>query len=424
MSFKLIPLLLGAAFVALQPAWARDLPAASPEQAGMSSERLGRIGTWIKGEVERKKIPGAVVLVVRQGKVAYHEAFGVQDPATGTPMAKDSIFRIYSMTKPIATVAAMAAVEEGRLLLEAPVAAYIPAFKDMKVAVEKPGAAGAAPTVELVPAMRPITVQDLMRHTSGLTYGFFGNTAAKRAYIDGRINAEGDISNAEFADRLATMPLGFQPGSTWDYSYSTDVLGRVVEVVEGKKLGAVLQQRVYGPLGMTDTAFYVTDPARQRRLAEPFPDDRVIGTGVDFNDPRIERRAEPAGQGLTSTAMDYARFVQALLNGGQLEGQRVIGPATLAFMASDHLGSGIAKGNLYLPGAGYGFGLGFAVRTAAGESGYPSTVGEFYWGGAGGTYFWADPKQQLGVVFMMQSPKNRVPYRSILRNIVYGAIVQ
>src|SRR5690606_19831029 len=184
----------------------------------------------------------------------------------------DSIFRIYSMTKPIATVAAMSLVEEGRLMLEAPVAAYIPAFKDMKVAVERPDPAGGKPTVEMVPVRRPITVQDLMRHTSGLTYGFFGRSAAKQAYIDANISAEGDITNAEFAERIAAMPLGFQPGSTWDYSCSTDVLGRVVEVAGGKSLGEVLRERIFDPLQMGDTAFYVTDPARQTRVAEPFPD--------------------------------------------------------------------------------------------------------------------------------------------------------
>jgi len=420
----LLSMFLGAAFVAAPLAWSRDLPSAAPEEVGMSSERLARIGAWLKSEVEKKKIPGAVVLVARQGKVAYYESVGVQDPGTGAPMTKDSIFRIYSMTKPIATVAAMSLVEEGRLLLEAPVAAYIPAFKDMKVAVEKPDPAGGKPTVEMVPARRPITVQDLMRHTSGLTYGFFGRSAAKQAYLDAKISAGGDVPNAEFADRIAAMPLGYQPGSTWDYSYSTDVLGRVMEVVTGKPLGEVLRERVYAPLGMTDTAFYVTDPEKQKRLAEPFPDDRTIGAGTVFNDPRIAGRGESAGGGLTGTAMDYARFAQSLLNGGELDGKRIIGPATLAYMTSDHLGASISKGNLYLPGAGYGFGLGFAVRTAAGESAYPSSVGEYYWGGAGGTYFWADPKQQMLAVFMMQSPKNRVPYRSLLRNMVYASIVK
>jgi CubicO group peptidase (beta-lactamase class C family) len=292
----------------------------------------------------------------------------------------------------------------------------------MKLAVEKPNPAGGAPTVELVPAPRPMTVQDLMRHTSGLTYGFFGNTAAKRAYLEAKISFEGDVTNALFAESLAAMPLGFQPGSTWDYSYSTDILGRVIEVIEGKALGAVLQERVFAPLGMTDTAFYVTDPAKQKRIAEPLPDDRAIGVGVVFSEPRKAEKAESGGGGLTGTTMDYARFLQMLLSGGALEGKRLLGPATIAYMASDHLGAGIAKGSLYLPGAGYGFGLGFAVRTAAGESGYPSSVGEYYWGGAGGTYFWVDPKQDMFVVFMMQSAKNRLPYRSILRNMVYAAI--
>lgn len=402
---------------------AQDLPSARPEQVGLSSERLAKIGAWMKSEIDAKKVPGAVLLVARQGKVAYFEAMGVQDPGTGAPMAKDSIFRIYSMTKPIATVAAMAQAEDGRLLLEMPIAAYMPAFKDMKVAVEKPNPAGGAPVVDLVPAARPISVQDLMRHTSGLTYGFFGNSAAKRAYLEAKISAEGDITNAAFVDRIAAMPLGFQPGSTWDYSYSTDVLGRVIEIVDGgKKLSEVLEARVFGPLGMKDTAFYVTDPAKQKRIAEPFPDDRAVGVGVVFNDPRIAKPAEPAGQGLTGTAMDYARFLQMLLNGGTLDGKRVLGRATVAYMASDHLGTAVARTPLYLPGAGYGFGLGFAVRTATGESAYNSTLGEIYWGGAGGTYFWVDPKQDMFVVFMMQSPKNRVLYRSILRNMVYAAL--
>jgi CubicO group peptidase (beta-lactamase class C family) len=414
--------LVGAALVVSSFAWAQDLPSAKPEDVGMSSARLARVSAWLKSEIDKKKIPGAVVLVARHGKVAHYDALGVQDVATGAPMAKDSIFRIYSMTKPITTVAAMQLVEEGRLMLETPVAAFIPAFKDMKLAVEKPNPAGGAPTVELVPAPRPMTVQDLMRHTSGLTYGFFGNTAAKRAYLEAKISFEGDVTNALFAESLAAMPLGFQPGSTWDYSYSTDILGRVIEVIEGKALGAVLQERVFAPLGMTDTAFYVTDPAKQKRIAEPLPDDRAIGVGVVFSEPRKAEKAESGGGGLTGTTMDYARFLQMLLSGGALEGKRLLGPATIAYMASDHLGAGIAKGSLYLPGAGYGFGLGFAVRTAAGESGYPSSVGEYYWGGAGGTYFWVDPKQDMFVVFMMQSAKNRLPYRSILRNMVYAAI--
>lgn len=402
------------------PAGAFEAKTVAPADVALSAERLGRIGDWLKRDIAAKKIPGAVVLVARGGKIAYFDAFGVQDPATGAAMAKDSLFRIYSMTKPITTVAAMMLVEEGRLPLETPLAALIPAFKNMKVAVEKPGADGAPAQVDMVPAARPITVQDLMRHTSGLTYGFFGDSAAKRAYVAAKIDA-GAVSSAEFVEAIAKMPLGFQPGSTWDYSYSTDVLGRVVEIVSGKSLGTFFKERILDPLGMTDTAFYVTDPAKQPRIAEPLPDDRAIGT-IDMFDPRIKRDAEPGGQGLVGTASDYARFLQMLLNGGELDGKRYLSPETLAFMTSDHLGPAVDRGKLYLPGPGYSFGLGFAVRMEEGLAAFPSNRGEYYWGGAGGTYFWVDPKADMFVVFMMQSPKQRLPYRSILRNIIYGAI--
>ena len=403
------------------PAHAFETKTAAPAEVALSAERLDRLGSWLKGEVAAKKIPGAVVIVSRHGKIAYSESFGVQDPATGTAMAKDSLFRIYSMTKPITAVAAMMLVEEGKLMLETPLSTLIPAFKDMKVAVEKPGTDGAPTQVEMVPAARQIAVQDLMRHTSGLTYGFFGDSAAKRAYTAAKIDA-GTVSNAEFAENVAKMPLGFQPGSTWDYSYSTDILGRVVEIVSGKTLGAFFKERIFDPLGMTDTASYVTDPAKQGRIAEALPDDRSIGKDIDMSDPRIKRDAEPGGQGLTGSAPDYARFLQMLLNGGELDGKRYLSPETIAFMASDHLGPTVDRSKLYLPGPGYGFGLGFAVRTAEGLAAFPSNPGEYYWGGAAGTYFWVDPKADMFVVFMMQSPKQRVPYRSILRNIVYGAI--
>ena len=407
--------------IAYAPAHAFDTKTVAPADVALSAERLDRVGAWLKGEVAAKKIPGAVLMVSRHGKTAYFESFGVQDPATGAPMTKDSLFRIYSMTKPITTVAAMMLVEEGKLTLETPLSTLIPAFKDMKVAVEKPAVDGAPAQVEMVPAARQITIQDLMRHTSGLTYGFFGDSAAKRAYIGAKIDA-GTVSNAEFAENIAKMPLGFQPGSTWDYSYSTDLLGRVVEIVSGKPLGTFFKERIFDPLGMTDTAFYVTDAARQARMAEPLPDDRAIGKDVEMGDPRIKRDAEPGGQGLVGPASDYARFAQMLMNGGELDGKRYLSPETIAFMASDHLGPTVERGKLYLPGPGYSFGLGFAVRTGEGLSAFPSNPGEYYWGGAGGTYFWIDPKADLFVVFMMQSSKHRLPYRSILRNMVYGAI--
>ena len=402
-------------------ATARDLPVVKPESVGMSGERLARIGTWLKAEVAAGKIPGAVVLVARDGKVAYQETIGKLDPQKGAPMTSDAIFRIYSMTKPITTVAAMILVEEGRLTLDAPVSRFIPEFAKLQVGVEKTDAAGAK-SLDLVPARRAITVQDLMRHSSGLTYGFFGNSLVKKAYNDARIDAGGDTTNEEFAKKIATMPLHYHPGSTWDYSYSTDVLGRVVEVVAGKSLFAFMKERILDPLSMKDTSFYVPEPARQGRLAEPFTEDRTIGEGVGFNDPRVVKTAEPGGQGMVSTAADYARFLQMLIGGGKLDGRRIIGPETLEYMTSDHLGTSVVAGPLYLPGPGYGFGLGFAVRKGAGESAAIAAAGEYNWGGAGGTAFWVDPKTRLFVVFMMQSPKQRTLYRPILRNMVYAAV--
>ncbi|HEU5294593.1 MAG TPA: serine hydrolase domain-containing protein, partial [Burkholderiaceae bacterium] len=261
-----------------------------------------------------------------------------------------------------------------------------------------------------------------LRHTSGLTYGFFGESLVKKAYVDALATLPPTVNSAEFADALAKLPLHYQPGSTWDYSYSTDVLGRVLEVVSGKPLLAVLKERLLDPLGMKDTTFYVSEPARQSRIAEPLADDRTIGVGATVNDPRIVRNLESGGGGMVSTADDYARFAQMLLNGGTLDGKRYLSPRTIDFMSSDHLGTAVTKTALYLPGPGYGFGLGFATRLAGGESAYAGAPGDIYWGGAGGTYFWVDPLNHLFVVFMMQSPKQRVPYRSILRNMVYAAV--
>lgn len=420
-SLMLGALLLAALAGTAGPSAAQGLPTAAPEQVGLSGPRLANIGNWLRSEVQQKKIPGAVVMVVRGGKVAYFEAVGQRGPGASTPMQRDDIFRIYSMSKPIVSVAALMLAAEGRLLLEAPVARYIPAFANVKVGVEKTDASGAK-TLELVAPRRPMTVQDLLRHTSGLTYGFFGDGLVKKAYLDNNVTTLAELSNAEFAERIATMPLIYQPGSTWDYSHSTDVLGRVIEVASGQTLYQHLKERLFDPLGMKDTAFYVADLAKQPRIAEPFDDDRTIGAGAAFNNPRVVGRMESGGGGLMSTAPDYARFLQMLAGGGQLDGRRYLSPRTLEYMTADHLAPSVVRTPLYLPGPGYGFGLGVAVRTSTGEVAYPSPIGEFYWGGAGGTYMWVDPASDLFVVFMMQSPKQRVPYRSLLRNMVYGAL--
>ena len=402
---------------------APGLPITKPSDVGLSLQRLSAIGDWLRAEVAAKRIPGAVVMVARGGKLAYVEAVGQRDPASPAAMKTDDLFRIYSMTKPVVSVAAMMLVEDGRLLLEAPVARYIPAFANVKVGIEKTDAQGNK-TLDLVVPRRAMTVQDLLRHTSGLTYGFFGDGLVKKAYQDANISAGGNQTLAEFADRIAQMPLAYQPGSTWDYSNSTDVLGRVIEVASGQSLYTHLKARLLDPLGMTDTTFYVPEPARQARIAEPWPDDRSIGVNAPVFDPRQIMPMESGGGGLVSSAPDYARFLLMLRNGGQLDGKRYLSPATLAFMTTDHLSPAVLKTPLYLPGPGYGFGLGFAVRTSAGEAAYPASPGEFYWGGAGGTYMWVDPAQDLFVVFMMQSPRQRVPYRSVLRNMVNAAVIE
>ncbi len=414
--------LASALLLAPVQAQVKDLPRAKAEAVGMSTERLARITATLAADVEAKKIPGAVVLVARHGKVVMYDTVGKIDPAGSAPMTKDAIFRIYSMTKPITTLTAMMLVEEGKLMLSDPVSKYIPSFAKMQVGVEKPDAAG-KPVLELTPTRRQITIQDLMRHTSGITYGFFGTGLVKAAYADANLGGT-DMTNEMLADKVSKLPLAYQPGTTWDYSHSTDVLGRVIEVVTGKPLLQAMKERVLDSLGMKDTSFYVADAARQPRLAEPFADDRNIGTNANFGDPRVAGKYESGGGGLMSTAMEYARFSQMLLNGGTLDRKRYVSPKTLGYMTSDHLGTAIATTPLFLPGPGHGFGLGFGVRKVSGEASFPAEAGTYYWGGAGGTYFWVDPKTDLFVVFMMQSPKQRVYYRTLMHDMVYAAVMK
>ena len=402
-------------------AFAEGPATVKPEEAGFSSAGLARIDAYLKNEIATNKIPGAIMMIQRGGKTAYFSSFGVRDPGTKEPMTPDTIFRIYSMSKPITTVAAMMLVEEGKLQLDEPLSKYIPAFKDVMVGVERKGDDG-KPALDLVPAKRQITIQDLMRHTSGLTYGFFGEGAVKKLYVEANLG-EGDPDNAVFADRLAKLPLAYQPGTTWDYSQSTDILGRVIEVVSGKSLYQFQKERLFDPLGMTNTSFYVTEPARQSLVAEPFPNDRKIGAGAEMADPRVARKYESGGGGLMSTIGDYSRFAAMLTNGGTLDGKRYLSPKTIAYMGSNHVGagSGVSPGPYYLPGAGFGFGLGFAVRLETGNSPVAGSTGEMNWSGAGGTTFWVDPKENMFVVFMAQTIQHRGRLRVALKNIVYGA---
>ncbi|MFZ5731333.1 MAG: serine hydrolase domain-containing protein [Pseudomonadota bacterium] len=418
LALALLPPILAAAGAAQAEA-----PQAKPDEAGFSRAGLERITAYLKNEIDTGKMPGAVLLIQRRGKVAYFETLGQRDVVAKTPMTRDTIFRIYSMTKPVTTVAAMMLVEEGKLSLDEPVAKYIPSFKDTKVGVEKKGDDG-KPVLELVAQRRQATIQDLMRHTSGITYGFFGPGLVKKAYADARV-FDGDFDNAEFAERIAKLPYAYQPGTTWDYSHSTDILGRVIEVVTGKPLMQVFKERIFDPLGMTETAFYVSDPKKDNLIAEPLPNDRTIGAGgAEVGDPKQVRKWESGGGGLVSTIDDYARFAAMLLNGGTLDGKRIIGPKTLAYMAADHSGpgSGVEPGPLYLPGRGFGFGLGFAVRTHEGASPLPGSKGELTWSGAAGTTFWVDPKEEMFVVFMAQTVKERGRFRAALKNMVYGAM--
>ncbi|MBV8796229.1 MAG: beta-lactamase family protein, partial [Hyphomicrobiales bacterium] len=324
-----------------------------------------------------------------------------------------AIFRIYSMTKPIVSVAAMMLVEEGRLLITDPVSKYIPAFANAEVGVVN------GEKVELAALKRPMTVQDLMRHTSGLTYGFTGLSPVQKLIKAANV-ADANRTAAENVEAMAALPLMHQPGEVWEYSLSTDVLGRVIEIVEGASLGEVLQHRLFGPLDMVDTAFYTPESKLSRR-ADPFSFDFMIAAGADTRSSTSPPKFESGGGGLMSTLADYTRFVAMLSFGGTLDGARILGPQTLAFMASDHLHSGVRKDH-YLLWPGHGFGLGFAVRADPGKAPTAGSVGEFFWGGMMGTAFWVSPRDSLFAVLMVQTPENREYFRVLFRNLVTAAI--
>jgi CubicO group peptidase (beta-lactamase class C family) len=388
---------------------AGGLPATKPEQVGLSSERLDRVGQALRADVERGRIPGAVVLVARKGRIAYIQAVGFRDKAANAPMTADSIFRIASMTKPIVTVAALTLYEEGRLLLSDPVSKYIPALKNRTVGLER------------TPAGRDMTIQDLMRHTSGLTYGNRGTTEIYKMYPESSNVASLTLTMDELIERLSQAPLLYQPGTRWEYGLSTDVLGRVVEIVSGKPLGEVLAERIYRPLKMTDTTFLV--PADKRtRVAQGLPTHPDTGGEFTLADPTVARKFECGGGCAVSTADDYARFAQMLLNRGSLDGARVLSPRTVEFMTSDHLGA-ISRGTFGAMLPGYSWGLGVAVRQDKGIAPIPGSPGDFFWPGAFATYWWADPKEAMVVVFMTQSPLWQ-HYQYLLRGLVYQAIVE
>jgi CubicO group peptidase (beta-lactamase class C family) len=391
----------------------------APAPASFSREKLERVGDYIRNEISSGNIPGAIILIQQHGRPVYYERFGVRDVATGVPMSDDTIFRIYSMSKPVTSVAAMMLVEDGKLSLGDPISKYISGFANVKVGVEKPGE-----TVALVDeaVSRPITVEDLLLHTSGLTYGFYGDSAVRKLYANADL-FNGDFDNAEFAERIAKLPLAEQPGTLWDYGHSTDVLGRVIEVASGQSLYAFLKQRLLDPLGMADTAFYVADQAKRPLIAEPMPHDNFISPAIEIRNPMLPRRAESGGAGMVGTIGDYARFAQMLLNGGTLDGKRHLKSETVAMMTTDRIGpdSGIARDYFYFPGANSGFGLGFAVRTAQ-TADEPAPTGEYRWDGVAGTFFFIDPKDDMFVVFMVQTPSQRGRIQAALKKLVYEAL--
>jgi len=388
------------------------LPTARPEDVGLSAAALERLSAALRNRVAAGHIPGAVALVARHGKVAYLEGFGRRDPASEEPMRTDAIFRIYSMTKAIVSVAVMMLWEEGRLLLSDPIGHALPALASPKVAVVD------GDTYTLVDAERPITVQDLLRHTSGLTYEFMGVGPVHKAYAEARI-ARLKQTNADQVQELGKLPLLWQPGTRWEYSRSTDVLGRLVEVVSGQPLGIFLAERILRPLGMADSAFSVPE-ADQGRIAEAFPKDPDTNMDVALLDVRRAAMFESGGGGMVATAMDYARFLAMLLGNGRLNEARLLGRKTIELMTADHLGSISAGSDLLAPG--HGFGLGFAVRTSPGLAPFPGSVGSYFWGGAAGTTFWVDPTERLFAVLMIQAPVQREHYRVLFRDLVYAAV--
>jgi CubicO group peptidase (beta-lactamase class C family) len=415
-----------------RPASGQVLTPAKPEEVGLSSERLGKIKAYFEGEVAAKRLPGAVVMIARQGRLAYAESIGARDPASGDKLAADAIFRIYSMTKPLASVGAMILVEDGKIQLTDPVSKHLPEFRDLKVSVPRGNALGEQ-TYGLVPAERQPTVQDLLRHTAGLAYGeITTNTLVRNAYQKGGLyRPDFDYNTTEltpeaFTSAIASAPLAYEPGTVWQYSLSVDVLGRVIEKASGQTLGAFLEERLFRPLGMRETGFSVA-PDKAGRVAKAFPADPATGAPNRLIEGAVPKN-DSGGAGAYSTAADYLRFAQAMLDGGRLDGTRVLSRTTVELMTADHLGTRIkpvaTPGDLLMGVPGYTFGLGFTVRQDAGIAGVPGSKGEFMWAGYAGTFFWVDPKEDLAVVLMTQAPgPSRAFYRREIKQLVYQAIV-
>jgi CubicO group peptidase (beta-lactamase class C family) len=394
-----------------------------PAGAHFNPDKLAKVGEFFKNEVATGKIPGAIVLIQQHGKPVYHEFFGVQDTVSKAPLTDKTIFRLFSMTKAITSVVAVKMVDEGKMSLDDPIAKYIPSFANVKVGVEKKADDGTK-TLELVPPNRPPTVLDLMRQTSGITYGFYGDSLVRQAYRAANIYA-GDYDLAEFAERIAKLPLHNQPGALWQYGHSTDVLGRIMEIVSGKSLIDVEREELLDPLGMNDTRFFVTDPEKQKLLAQPMPNDSDFRVGRE-NDPTVPKKIQFASGGMVSTMADYTRLVQMLLDGGKLDGETILSPKAYELLTTDKIGpgSGVDRDYFYFPGDGFGFGLGLAVRTDPGNAKPPppGDLGELKWDGASGCYFVIDRKQDMFFVLLEQTPTERQRIQRTLKQLIYEAM--
>ena len=418
--------ILAAAFglFACTAALAADpLPRAKPEDVGLSSERLARISAVLKADIEAGRIPGAVIAIARRGKLVALDAYGWRDKAAGVAMTTDTIFNIASMTKPMTAVGGLMLYEQGKLLIDDPLGKYFPKFTNMRVAVSDNG----EPTVDTVPANRPITIQDLMRHSSGIIYGGRGNTIVHKQYPAGSSAAATKFPSAEFMDKLASLPLLYQPATVWDYGFGLDVLGLTIEKISGQPLGQYLEANLFKPLGMTDTVFSVAGD-RIARYAKPLPSDPETGK-PQARSPELTQalKFECGGGCAASTASDYLRFAMMLMNGGQAGEARLLGPRTVAYMLSDQLGANIKNlvGNADPTRADYGFGLGLAVRTTPGVVRMMGSVGQFSWPGASGTDWWVDPKEELAVVYLSAAPGPiRWHYRQKINALVYQAIIE
>jgi len=394
-----------------------------PPGAHFNLQKLARLSDYLRDQIANGKIPGAIVLIQQHGKPVYHEFFGVKDVASNLPMTDQTIFRLFSMTKAITSVAAMMLLDEGKYALGDPIAKYIPSFANVKVGVEKVSADGSK-ALELEAPRHPPTVLDLMRHTSGITYGFYGDSLVRKAYAAANIYA-GDFDLAEFAERIAKLPLQDQPGTLWEYGHSTDVLARIMEIVSGKSLLQLEREKLLDPLGMKDTAFFVTDPEKQKLMAQPVPNDSDFRVGRD-NNPTVVKKWESASGGMVSTMADFARFAQMLLDGGKFEGKTYLSPKAFELLTTDQIGpgSGIGRDVFYFPGDGFGFGLGLAVRTDPGNARPPppGSLSELKWDGASGCYFVIDRKQDMFFVLLEQTPSERQKIQPAVKKLIYEAL--